>query len=131
MEIKGEIAAQTDSSSSIKLTDDSGNPITSTNPFPVTDIPSSDVEGVGTTAVGTTAVAVTLTGVTTSIIISADIDNTGVLYIGKSNVTNLGANAMAFLYAGESLTIDYNDSTNALYVVSDTAAQNFWSGAVL
>jgi hypothetical protein len=92
---------------------------------------SENIEGGGKVSVGTTAVAVTFTGTTTSVIISSDINNTGVLYIGKSTVTNLGANAFCFLQAGESVTIDYNDATNALYVVSDTASQYFWKGALL
>lgn len=90
-----------------------------------------DMEGGGKIAVGTTAVEVTFTGVTRSIIISADIANSGVLYVGKSNVTSAGANAVAFLQAGESVTIDYDDSSNAVYVVASIASQNFWKGALL
>lgn len=91
----------------------------------------SDIEGGGKVSVGTTAVEVTFTGTTTSIEITADKENTGLLFYGKSDVTNLGANSMGFLEAGDSIEIDYNDSTNAIYVVSDTASQNFWRGAVL
>lgn len=91
----------------------------------------SDLEGGGKISVGTTAVEVTFTGTTTSIIVSADTSNTGTLYIGKSNVTNTGGNAMAFLEAGESLTIDYNDSSNAVYVVASVSSQNFFKGALL
>lgn len=90
-----------------------------------------DVEGGGKVSVGTTAVEVTFTGTTTSMIITADKDNTGLLFIGKSDVTNLGANAMTFLEAGDSYEIDYDDGTNAIYVVSDLASQNFWKGAAL
>lgn len=105
---------------SIEEYDDAVNPI------------RKDMEGGGKIAVGTTAVEVVFAGTPThSIIITADLLNTGVLYIGESNVTNAGANAMTFLEAGESLTMDYNDVDNAVYVVSDTVSQNFWKGALL
>jgi hypothetical protein len=94
-------------------------------------ISETDMEGGGKVSVGTTAVEATFTGATQSIIISADIENTGTLYIGKSNVTDAGANAMAFILAGESVTIDYDDATNAVYVVATAASQNFWKGALI
>ncbi len=94
-------------------------------------ISSSDIEGGGKISVGTTAVEATFTGTTETITITAHIDNSGVLYVGKSNVTNLGANAAYVLWAGMSVTLDYNDDTNAVYVVSDTASQNFIKGATL
>lgn len=93
--------------------------------------PSTDLDGGGKISVGTSAVEATFTGVTTSIKITADIDNTGVLYVGKSDVDSTGANAFDFLYAGDSLTIDYADTTNAIYVVASVASQNFWKGALL
>jgi len=98
---------------------------TTTNPI------RSNLEGGGKVSVGTTAVAVTFTGTTYSIIITADQDNTGTLYIGKSNVTSAGANALCYLKSGERIMLDYDDSDNSLYVVSDTASQNFWKGALL
>ena len=94
-------------------------------------IAKSNIEGGGKVAVGTTAVAVTFAGATKTIIISSDRNNTGVLYVGKQDVTSTGGNAMTFLEVGDSLTLEYNDRVNALYVVSDTLAQNFWKGAVL
>ena len=102
-----------------------------TNPMPIDTTPSADMEGGGKVAVGVTAVEVTFTGVTKSILISADIANTGTLYVGKSTVTTAGAYALAYLEAGESLTIEYDDVTNAVYVVASIAAQNFWKGALL
>jgi len=91
----------------------------------------TDIEGGGKISVGTTAVEATFAGTTTSIIISAATDNAGTLYIGESNVTNTGGNAIAFLEAGESITIDYDDNSNAVYVVASEASQNFWKGALL
>jgi len=90
-----------------------------------------DLEGAGKTAVGTTAVEITFTGTTTSIIISADKDNSGTLYVGKSDVTSLGANAITFLEPGESVEMDYDDTSNAIYVVGSEASQNYWAGALL
>lgn len=104
---------------SVDKYDDTTNPI------------RKDMEGGGKVSVGTSAVEVTFTGTTNSIIITADIDNTGKLFIGESNVTNTGANAITFLEAGDVITIDYDDTDNAVYVVSDTSSQNFWKGATL
>ena len=91
----------------------------------------NDLEGGGKVAVGTTAVEATFSGTTQSVIITADKDNTGLLFVGKSDVDNTGANAITFLNKNDSVTIDYNDSSNGVYVCSDTAAQNFWKGAAL
>jgi hypothetical protein len=92
---------------------------------------STDLEGGGKVAVGTTAVEATFTGTSTTIVITADKDNTGVLYVGKSNVASNGANSMVQLESGDVLTLDYNDTTNALYVVASESSQNFWKGAIL
>uniref|UniRef100_A0A6M3LAA5 Uncharacterized protein n=1 Tax=viral metagenome TaxID=1070528 RepID=A0A6M3LAA5_9ZZZZ len=93
---------------------------------------ATNLEGGGKISVGTTAVEVSFSGTPTeSVIITADNANSGLLYIGKSNVTNAGANAITFLEAGDSVTIDYDDATNAIYVVSDTASQYFWKGVAL
>jgi hypothetical protein len=92
----------------------------------------SNMEGGGAVSVGTTALEATFTGTPTRlIVITADPTNTGLLFIGKSNVTNLGANAFAMLDAGERIEIPYDDATNAVYVVSDTADQTFYKGALL
>lgn len=91
----------------------------------------SDMYGGGKISVGTTAVEVSITGTTKTIIISSDSANTGELYIGKSNVLSTGANSIAFLLPGESIELDYNDATNAVYVVSNTTSQNFYKGALL
>jgi len=92
---------------------------------------SKDMEGGGKVSVGTTAVEATFTGTTQAITIAADYDNEGTLYVGKSNVANDGSNALTFLLPGDSVELSYNDVDNAVYVVSDTATQNFWKGAIL
>lgn len=82
--------------------------------------------------VGTTAIKITFTGVTRSIFLQSDHNNTSSnIWVGKSNVTNAGANAMARLGQGESLTIELDDASNAIYVVSDTASQTLFKMAVL
>lgn len=92
---------------------------------------SIDMEGGGKISVGISAVEVTFTGTTKSIIITADSDNSGILYVGKSNVTNTGSNALLPLLPGESVTIDYEDSTNGVYVVGSAVSQNFWKGSLI
>ena len=106
----------------VLLVDEAGNPDT-----PV----RKDLEGGGKISVGIAAVEVTFTGVTNSILITSDSANAGTLYIGKSDVTSTGANAIIPLLAGQSITIDYDDSDNALFVVASTTSQNFWKGAIL
>jgi len=91
----------------------------------------NDMEGGGQVSIGTTAVEMTFTGTPKSIVLRADNSNTDFLYVGESNVTNTGANALTFLGSGDSMTIEYDDTTNAVYVVSGSASQNVWSGAIL
>jgi len=91
----------------------------------------TDMEGGGKNLVGTIPVEVTFAGITEAIIISADSANTGEIYVGKSNVTSAGANAINFLLPGESIELSYNDTTNPIYVVANAAGQNFYKGALL
>ena len=99
---------------------------------PTTDPIRADMEGGGKISASTTAVEVTFTGTPThSIIIRAYRNNTGLLFVGESNVLSDGSNAMTYLEAGDSLTMDYNDATNAAYVVASVASQNFYKGALL
>lgn len=101
---------------------------TGDQPYPFS---GKSIEGGGKIAVGTTAVEVSFTIETRSIVITADADNTGKLYVGKSNVTSAGANAIVYLSAGDSVSLDFNDVDTPLYVVASVAAQNFWKGAIL
>ena len=96
----------------------------------VINSPRKDMEYGGKISVGTASIEATFTGTPThSILITADIDNTDTLYIGTANVSSV--NAMTFLEKGDSITIDYDDSDNAVYVVSNAASQNFWKGCLL
>lgn len=93
--------------------------------------PASDLEGGGRIAVSTSAVEMTFAGTPRSIILTADPQNTGTLYVGKANVGSDGSNAVTFLRPGESVTLQYNDATNALYVVASAVGQYVWKGAAL
>lgn len=90
---------------------------------------SSKLEGGGKNIVGVTPVAVNFTIVPTQIIITADKDNTGILYIGNSNITSSGDNSLTYLMAGDIITLDYNNQS-PIYVVSSISTQYYWKGAL-
>lgn len=91
---------------------------------------SNDMEGADVT-VGTVAVEMTFAGDTQGVQIQADHDNTGTIWVGKSNVSSAGANAFTRLEAGESISVDYDDGDNAIYAISDTASQKVYKFAVI
>ncbi len=117
-----------------ELVDSSGDPITPSNPLPVTSstpIPiHNDMEGLGKVTIGTTAIELAFTGTTETIMITSDISNTGIIYVGKSDVTSAGANAILQLDISQSVEMDYDDSSNAIYAVSDTASQTIIVGTL-
>ena len=90
------------------------------NPFAATKI-----EGGGKISVATTPVLIDFSIPVNSITISADADNAVKLYIGKSNITSAGANAIGYLSAGDIFSADYDLST-PLYIVAESAGQYFW-----
>jgi len=90
----------------------------------------TDFEGAPVT-VGTTAVELTFTGTTQSIQISSANSNTGIIYVGKSNVTNAGLNAFDELVAGQSLVLEMNDASTPVYAVASIAAQKVYKMALL
>ena len=92
---------------------------------------STDIIGMGDLTVGTAQVEVTITGTPESIRIRADIANTGIIFIGKTGVLSNGTNDFVRLYAGDELTMSYDDTTNALYAISDTATQKLNRGALI
>lgn len=92
---------------------------------------STNLEGKGIIQVTTTATAIAFTGTTESIILTSGISSTDVIYVGTSSVSSTGANAITFLDVGESLTIDYNDVTNTIYVVTASGTQYLFAGASL
>jgi hypothetical protein len=106
----------------VEIVDGSGNQITSFGTSAGTDINGTKV------SVGTTEIEVTFTGTPQSIFIQADHDNTGSIYIGKIGVTS--SDAMARLMAGESITIDLDDTSNAVYVIASAVSQNIYKMAL-
>ena len=93
--------------------------------------PATNIEGNGTSTVGTTAVELVFSSTTRAVLVSAGDVNLGRVYVGKSDVTSAGANALTFLGAGESLELVYDDVTNPLFVVGSIADQEVLSGAIL
>jgi hypothetical protein len=92
---------------------------------------STNLEGKGKIAVSTTPVELVFTGQTKVIFITADINNTGVIYVGKSNITSTGANSLTYLEAGDSLGLEYDDTINAIFIVASVANQNCWAGSLV
>jgi len=91
-----------------------------------------DLEGVGDVTIGTSEVAIAITGTPTSEIrIRADTGNTGIIFISKTGVLSDGTNDFVRLNAGDEAILNYDDATNALFAISDTAAQTINVGALL
>jgi len=82
-----------------------------------------DFEG-GPVDLTTTAEKVTFTGKPVSILLQADDDNTGDIFIGKSNVESDGTNAMLKMSAGAAFSFDYTDQ---LY--DQITGNEFWAVA--
>ena len=91
---------------------------------------ATDFEG-GPVTVGTTAVDLTFTGATLSLLIQSDHGNSGKVWVGKANIDNTGANAMARLAPGEAITLDMDDSSNAIYAISDSVTQKIFKLALI
>ena len=77
----------------------------------------------------TSEVEITITWTPESIRIQADIDNTGIIFIGKTWVLSNKTNDFVRLWAWDDVIIPYDDTSNALYAISDTATQtiNYWA----
>ena len=84
----------------------------------------------GTVAVGTAAVELTFTGVTQSIMITADFANGTIIYLGGSDVTQAGVNALTFLQPDQSATFDLNDTSAPLYAIGGTTGQKVYKIAL-
>ena len=84
----------------------------------------------GTVAVGTSAVALTFTGTTQSIMITADINNGGVVYLGGSAVDSDGSAAVTYLNADQNVTVNLNDSDAPLYACGGTTGLKIYKFAL-
>lgn len=91
----------------------------------------TDIAQVGELTVGASEVEIAITGTTRSIVLTADEDNTNRIWIGKTGVQNDGSVHFIYLDAGDTFSFDYDDSTNALYAISDAASQTLSVGALL
>jgi hypothetical protein len=92
---------------------------------------ATDLEGKGDITVGTSEVEISITGKSRELRIRADVDNTGIIFIGKTGVLNDKTNDYVRLHAGDELIMSYDDATNALFAISDTATQTVNVGALL
>ena len=90
-----------------------------------------DMEGLGDITVGTSEVEITITGTPRSIRIRADKGNAGTIFIGKTGVLSDKSNDFVRLDHGDEAIIDYNDTTNAIFAISDTTGQAINVGALL
>lgn len=93
---------------------------------------ATNLEGLGDVTVGTSEVEIAITGTPTeSIRIQADNGNTGIIYIGKTGVLSDGSNDFVRLESGDDVIMSYDDATNAIFAISDTAAQLINVGVLL
>jgi len=80
--------------------------------------------------VGTTAEALTTTSFkcAKSILIKADAGNTGIVYVGQSDVTagDTAATDGIPLAAGEALELEVSDISNIYVIASVTAQKVYW-----
>lgn len=95
-----------------------------------TAIPVSFAAGTGLNggdvSVGTTEVEMTFAGTTKSVQIQSKVANTGSIWVGLTGVTNVGANAFTQLSPGQSVSMDLNDASAAIFAISDVAAQTVY-----
>ena len=92
---------------------------------------STDLEGLGDLSIGTTEVEIAITGTPEEIRIRADKANTGEIFIGKTGVLSDGSNDFIRLDGGDEFTMKYDDTTNALFAISDTVSQKINIGILL
>ena len=93
---------------------------------------TTNVEGLGDITIGATEVEIAITGTPTQTIrIQADNANTGIIFLGKTGVLSNKTNDFVRLESGDEAIIEYDDVTNALYAISDTAAQTINVGVLL
>ena len=84
----------------------------------------------GTVAVGTVPVELTFTGITQGIMVTADHNNGTAVYIGGAAVAQDGDAAITSLWPGESVSVDLNDASTALYVIGGTVGQKVYKVAL-
>lgn len=91
----------------------------------------TDVVQNGNLTVGASQVEIAITGTPREILLKAADANTNTIWIGKTGVQNDGSAHLLYLSPGDEVTLTYNDTTVALYAISDAAAQTLSVGALL
>lgn len=85
----------------------------------------------GSVAVGSTsAVELTFTGVTQGILVQADHDNSNTVFLGPSNIDEVGANALWRLEPGDALELTLNDASAPLFARGGDASQKVWKSTL-
>jgi hypothetical protein len=86
----------------------------------------------GNLTVGATQVEIAIGSTSTRLILlRADPSNTNTIWIGKTGVKNDGTAHLTYLEPGDDVHLPYNNATNALYAISDAAAQTLSVGALI
>lgn len=112
----------------VRLKDSDNNTI---NPATYDAQISDDLEGLGFITINVLGTELVFTGETKHVSIRAHPDNNDVVFIGLSDVSDTGGNAIAFLSPGDFVKLDYDDVDNALFTISQTAGQKIMVGALL
>jgi hypothetical protein len=89
------------------------------------------LECLGVLPFGTTAIPLVFANKTRTICITAHPDNTGLVFVGQEFLDYAGAHAIAALQPGDALAIDYDDSTDAIYVCGSMPAQKIVAGCTV
>lgn len=85
----------------------------------------------GNLTVGVTQSEIVIAGTPKEILLKAASTNTNTIWIGKTGVQNDGSAHLLYLDPGDEVTLTYDDTTVALYAISDAAAQSLSVGALL
>ncbi len=93
---------------------------------------ATDLKGLGDITIGTTETKIVSTADNTiEVRVRADINNTGIIYIGKTGILSDGSNDYIRLEAGDERIMPYNIVDNPLYAISGTAAQTINVGILI
>lgn len=92
--------------------------------------PATSAAQPGNFTVGVAQVELAIGITPRTILFTSETTNTGRIYIGLTGVKNDGSAHILWLDPGDSVELSYNDTTNALYAISDTAAQTLSIGAL-
>lgn len=89
----------------------------------------TQLETRGQIEVNATAIELTFALQTRVIFIQASHNNSGIIFVGGPFLNAAGEHALAFLQAGDSIAIEYNDANNPIYVCGSLPGQFIIAGA--